>query len=318
MLLPELRELPRNKAELTNVLFHPGHFQKLPVTKLIYERQTLSTPVLAKELLIEADSSQLPVVVSAFLYGRHDRADTEMNTTLVVGSSLQNFFDTIAECTRDNIQLNLAFNSTELAVATTIARCRPDTILIASACTLFVGEDKLNDLYAAEKDLREKIKSLNPMYYGNLQFIVGYIAAGRQFQWVYIGRDGSIARIHRPLDLSNFTDCCSYLLNLGFVFQLIQNMAASLPYVPGRRAMFSKESSSKRRIIYFFSTKVDKYIRDFETYCFGQGTSLTDIEKAYDAARGHQFLLQSTLGPSLTRHGTYKVTCFPSWILMLI
>ena len=154
------------------------------------------------------------------------------------------------------------------------------------------------------------MKPLNRLYYGDLQFIVGYIAAGSQFQWVYISLNGSINRIHRPLDFWNLADCCSYVLSLGYIFQLFQKMAASLPHVPGRRAMFSMEESL-RRIIYFFPLEVQKHIGEFNTHCSDQGTSLADIKKSYRVARGHRFLLQSTKGPSVTRNRTYKVTCFP-------
>ena len=157
MLLPELPELPRNEADLTNVLFPPGHIQKLPVTKEFYWSQKVNKPVLVEQHLIEADGSKIPTKVSSFLDLGSVRFLTEMNTTLIVAESLFKFFSSIHEHTENNILLNLAFNCTEKGVdghsATTALRSRPDTILTASACTLLVGEDKLKDLSAAEMDL---------------------------------------------------------------------------------------------------------------------------------------------------------------------
>ena len=97
---------------------------------------------------------------------------------------------------------------------------RPDTIVVASGCTFLIGEDKVDELHAVEADLRSKIKPLNPMFYGELGFILGYIAIGTKFQWVYIGKNGSndLHRINRVLDLSNLASRYKFLLSLGCAF----------------------------------------------------------------------------------------------------
>ncbi|KAG0563060.1 hypothetical protein KC19_8G002200 [Ceratodon purpureus] len=273
-------------------------------------------PNLAKETLIEADGSTLPCAVSWFLHAQRVRSNTELDTRILVAHSFGLFFGIFDEYTKYRFELTLAFNSTKKKLhgysETTEARSRPHTLLTASRCTFLVGEDKLHGLHAAEADLRLKVEPLNPMYYGEVKFIVGYIVAGSQFQWVYIGRDGSkdIHRMNPPLNLSKLVDCCSFLLNLGNVFQLLQKMANSVPDVPGRRAMFSvEESSSGKRISYFYANKVVKHIRDFYSHSTDQGTSLSKIGRAYDAGRGCQFLLQSEIGPTVSAHRAYKVEC---------
>jgi hypothetical protein len=157
---------------------------------------------------------------------------------------------------------------------------RPDTIAIASGCTFLVGKDRIADLYATEGDLISKILPLNPMFYEELNCILGYIATDNIFQWVYVGKNGSkdLQRVSRPLDLSNDSDRCYFLLSVGYAFQLLKTMTDSVPDVLGRRAMFSKdESLDGRRTIYFYADKVAKHIRGFHIYYADQRTSLREI-----------------------------------------
>lgn len=122
-----------------------------------------------------------------------EKMGTDIITTLLVGGCLISFFSLFKQYVAF-FELTLSFNSTGRARTsfsqTTVPKTRLDTIATASGCTFLVDEDKVDNLNAAEGDLCSKMKPLNPMFYGELPFILGYIAAGAKFQWMYIGKNG--------------------------------------------------------------------------------------------------------------------------------
>ena len=59
-------------------------------------------------------------------------------------------------------------------------------MVVVEKCTLLLGEDKHLDLQAALKDLKSKRVDLWKQHYGNVNFLLGYAAAGSQFQWCFL------------------------------------------------------------------------------------------------------------------------------------
>ena len=87
-------------------------------------------------------------------------------------------------------------------------------------------------------------------------------------------------------------------------------MVNSVPYVPGRRAMFSvDELSDGKRQLFFRADKVVKLISDFDSYSADQRMSLPEIQRAYEGAKGCPFLLKAVVEPAVSAHGTYIVEC---------
>ncbi|KAG0598473.1 hypothetical protein M758_12G076900 [Ceratodon purpureus] len=246
MLLLQLPELPQNKFGLANMLHG-----KLLVTKETYKNVAAEMPELVASFLLEADDSRLPMVVGAFLLDQPEPIVTEIQTTLLVAGNMNSVFRLLKHYAR-LFKLTLSFNSTEKArnifSQTTAPRKRPDTIGIASGCTLLVGDNKL-------------------------EFILGYIAAGTKFQWVYIGKN-------------DMSDRCNFLLSVGYGFPM-------------------EESPDGKRKIQYYDDKVVKSIRDFSSYCVDQGTDITVINKADVAARTCRLLLQ------IAAHGSYRVEFGP-------
>ena len=122
-------------------------------------------------------------------------------------------------------------------------RSRPDTLCVASEHTLLVGEDKLEGLLYGEQDLRKKVKMLPTIYYGELEFILGYIVAGSVFQWVYVGKHGGsdLIPIHPILDLNVIEHRCKFILSLGYAYHLLCSMVDTVPVVQSDRALFHRD-----------------------------------------------------------------------------
>jgi hypothetical protein len=191
--------------------------------------------------------------------------------------------------------------------ATSLEGARPDMLVIASGCTLLIGEDKVSSLHAAENDLLKKMLPLCTRFYGKVQFILGYIAAVIVFQWVYIGKNGKqLKQIAPPLDLSIVSDRCRFVLSIGYAYQLLKIMVDSLPDVRGHYVMFSTDVTGDRELC-FLADSVCKHIKNFEKYCKAQGIDFAAIKKAYKVAEGCQFLPKVMEGPRLSHSGTYVV-----------
>ncbi|CAM6074883.1 unnamed protein product [Sphagnum tenellum] len=171
----------------------------------------------------------------------------------------------------------------------------------------------LCSLSDAEADLTAKVRPLSTMFYGELQFILGYIAAGSAFQWLSIGKSGVVRRVGPTLDLSTDVDRCQYLLSIGYAYQLIKKMIDSVPQVPGRHAMFTEDIVGDRTIC-FFPDKVKKSIENFDSFCREMMTGLDVILRAYKAGEGWPSLPQLVGKKSdhyISRTGTYTVEIRP-------
>ena len=113
MLLPQVPELSRNWADLTNVLFPREQIQKLPAMKEFYRRISQVKPELAAKFFIEADGSMLPNQMTAFLDQERRRTITEIQTTILVAGSLELCSGIFNELSEDHFELTFGFNSTE-------------------------------------------------------------------------------------------------------------------------------------------------------------------------------------------------------------
>jgi hypothetical protein len=240
-----------------------------------------------------------------------------MNTSARIVGFLEDLFHLCKSYSPHKFTYQFFFNCNETTAgsrsSSTKERSRPDTLLTASGCTFLIGEDKLSSLSDAERDLRAKVRPLSTMFYGELQFILGYIAAGSEFQWLSIGKSGMVGRVGPRLDLSIDVDRCKFLLSIAYAYQLIQKMIDLVPEVPGHHAMFTADIVGDRKI-YFFPDKVKKSIKHFNSFCKELMTGLDVILRAYKVGEGCPSLPQ-LMGKSpedyISRTGTYTVEISP-------
>jgi hypothetical protein len=316
MLMPGLTTLPQHDYDLANVLFPEKH-GKLPVTRRMYHETFMKKPNMTKRFLIEADDSAVPIMLTWALRHSFGPAASEMNTSARIVCFLQDLFELCRSYSPYKFTYQFFFNCNETTVgsrsSSTKKRSRPDTLLTAYGCTFLIGEDKLSSLSDAEGDLRAKVRPLSTMFNGELQFILGYIAAGSAFQWLSIGKSGVVRRVGPTLDLSTDVDRCQYLLSIGYAYQLIKKMIDSVPQVPGRHAMFTEDIVGDRTLC-FFPDRVKKSIKNFKSFCGEMMTGLDVILRAYKAGeRCHSLpqLMGKKSDDYISRTGTYTVEISP-------
>ncbi|KAG0568484.1 hypothetical protein KC19_6G022400 [Ceratodon purpureus] len=294
MVLPPTNGLPRDEVELAKVLF-PQHPGKLPVLRSSFDTIRRRQPIVAKDYLILADDAKLSVLLSEQLdcYSCASPVNSEANVSSRLIQSFTRLFDTWTKYGPCEFTYKLLFNLNERTgdsfSGSTKRRSRPVTLVTASGCTFLVGEDKCANLTDAKSDLEGKMEPLSAMFYGEVRFILGYVAAGLEFQWLYINKSGKITEAGARLNLSTDVGCCRFLLSIGYAYQLISKMVDTVPQVPGRYAMFTKEKApwgvpgEGDRTIDFHATFVRKSIEKFDKFCKIRFTELAWILKAYDA-----------------------------------
>ncbi len=298
------------KWEWADKVLFPQKHGKIPVEKKTYLAIKRQWPLDAESFLIETDGSELPLKLSGVVDADHFYRVSLMDTSISITYILRRLFYFFQKCSSHVFPYELLFNCSEKKthsnISDTIRGARPDTLVIASGCTLIIGEHKVSSLHAAENDLLKKTLPLSTRFYGKVQFILGYIAAGTVFQWVYIGKNGKqLKQIAPPLDLSVVSDRCRFVLSIGYAYQLLKIMVDSLPDVPGHYAMLSTDVARDRELC-FLADSVCKRIKNFEKYCKARGTDFAAIKKAYKVAEGCQFLPKVMEGPRLSLSGTHS------------
>ncbi|CAM6019566.1 unnamed protein product [Sphagnum balticum] len=316
MLMPGLTTLPQHHYDLAIALFPEKH-GKLPVLRRTYHERLMQNPDVTESFLIEADDSAVSYRLTFALTVSFGPVESEMDVSGFVGLFLWQIFGLCRSYSPSKFTYQFFSNCNERTAgsrsSSTKKRSRPDTLLTASGCTFLIGEDKLSSLSDAEADLTAKVRPLSTMLYGELQFILGYIAAGSAFQWLSIGKSGVVRRVGPTLDLSTDVDRCQYLLSIGYAYQLVKKMIDSVPQVPGRHAMFTEDIVGDRTIC-FFPDRVKKSIENFDSFCREMMTGLDVILRAYKAGEGCPSLPQlmgEKSDPYISRTGTYTVEIRP-------
>ncbi|KAG0591420.1 hypothetical protein KC19_1G174800 [Ceratodon purpureus] len=305
MLLEELPALPKNAKELRSILF-PTQTGKLPVIAQVFNRWKVINPFVADNFIVLADGSKFCVQVSAML-------DDEVFVDSEVDVYMRKFFRQLDGVSSHAFKPKVLLNLAETSYSVTGSTLRPDTMVVASNCTFLVGEDKKSILRHALLDVMGKVQPISQVFYGPVRFMLGYVAAGKEFQWLYISNDKQVNRISPLLDLSLPEDRCKFLLSLGHVYKLIKVMAQSVPDLPGRRAMFEREENSNGdRILHWSHDSVWKVILDFTKHCkASKGSSIETIKQAYYSANKCKFLAHARTDPKVGRNGQYSVEISP-------
>jgi hypothetical protein len=211
MLLNDLPELPQNANSLQHILF-PEQNGRLPVTEEVYNFYKARHSEIADDFLVQADGSQFCIKVSTCLQERIS-VNSEMDVSFFVGGYIKSIFQMLDEVSPLSFKNKVLLNERE----TSRTSSRPDTLVIANDCSFLVGEERISRLSDAEEDLRVKFRSLSPVFYGLVKFILGYMAAGTTFQCVYLGKDKEMTGLAPILDLSGFADCSRFLRSVGLL-----------------------------------------------------------------------------------------------------
>ncbi|CAG8694214.1 13878_t:CDS:2 [Funneliformis mosseae] len=253
--------------------------------KYIIRSPQVSIPELCR-LFDGAITSPSP---SGSVANRHITWDLLVKIPLEVVSSL---FHIKIICDRDKQDLSTA----------TIRLKRPDLFGWLKSALVFKGEEKeaLEDIAKAEHELLNKAKLWNPLYFGNLQYIFAYVAAGNFI------RSLNIKVVSQDFDLSLVVD---RILTVVTSINITRCLLHFIPQIPTNMP-YPLYSVIKRGTceITFLEDRVTKKIRNFETeYNF---STFNDLKNIYAKSANESHFIQAVVPPHI-KNSTYTVELSP-------
>ncbi|OWY98877.1 hypothetical protein PHMEG_00030237 [Phytophthora megakarya] len=133
--------------------------------------------------------------------------------------------------------------------STTYLKLRPDVILHYNGLVLFRGEEKnaATKLDVSLDELVSKMRSWNPMFYGELPYILGYATSGPMLRLVAIDR---YRNVHKLLDFRSITlgkaETIKAFFNLSFLLDKMSTLSNRMQ--PTRLKPFTATNNKKRTL----------------------------------------------------------------------
>lgn len=203
------------------------------------------------------------------------------------------------------------------------AALRPDLQVLTSdgMRLLFKGEDKAASLTEAVSDLSSKMASeWSPLFYGNLNYLLCYAAAGCHFQLYAVLRSGgSAVAVSRVYDLARSAERVLVFALAVQVHRLLQQVNRSLP--GHTLPMDSPQAHEHRcangsvcvRTLTFESSSgcACKRVTNWAAYAADIGTNLAACVRAYKLTAGAPGVVQAASLPTCDARGRYLVRTRP-------
>jgi hypothetical protein len=170
-------------------------------------------------------------------------------------------------------------------------RAHPDLMITDVGCTLMIGKNKWSGIRLGVEDFVKKVGSLLQTHYGLMNFMIGYVAAGNTWQWLYLSKNGKHTEVGRHLDFYMPIDQYELLLSLTCAYELLGTMSKRVPKLARRILLFVPDKTVADRTITFLGDSVEKVLYNFSAFCVRKAVDLECIEATYavieDFAREH-------------------------------
>ncbi|CAG8782964.1 9518_t:CDS:2, partial [Gigaspora rosea] len=163
----------------------------------------------------------------------------------------------------------------------------------------------------AKNELEEKFNKFDHMYFGNIQFMICYAAAGTRLRFFAI--DGSpntnppsrLVSLSNQLDVNNRRDRVSILCIVVNIARIIRTVNNTIPemIIP-----LGKRLKTEKSMITILSDSVEKRVSvEYLPFAGNLDGRINFLSGMYEYAKGHPGLVQVKEGPSVSRQGIYKV-----------
>ncbi|RHZ62043.1 hypothetical protein Glove_344g93 [Diversispora epigaea] len=196
---------------------------------------------------------------------------------------------------------------------TTVGNKRPDFLCWANNVLLFKGEEKagIEDFQKATDELEEKFNKFDPMFFGNIQFMICYAAAGAKLRFYAI--DGSpntnppsrLVALSSQFDMINRRDRVSILcivVNIARIMRTVSNI------IPEMIVPLGKRLKTEKSMITILNDSVEKRVQvEYLPFAINLDARINFLSKMYQYAKGYPGLVQVKKGPNISRQGIYKV-----------
>ncbi|KAF0465662.1 crinkler family protein [Gigaspora margarita] len=303
--------VPSRAGDLTSLINAPLT-RKLPVSK----NEEIKYPLLA-DFIEKNDEcrSDLSTYISGLIIGigKQNLSNTSENmlhwvVDSIIRIPLQIFHENLGGVLPIDLDRNTRDQGT-----TTIGTKRPDFLCWANNVLLFKGEEKAvnADFPKAVNELEEKFNKFDPMYFGNIQFMICYAAAGTRLRFFAI--DGSsntnspsrLIALSNQLDINTRRDRISILCIVVNIARIIRTVSNTIPamIVP-----LGKRLKTERSMITILGDSVEKRVSvEYLPFAENLNDRINFLSKLYEHAKGHTGLAQVKESPRISRQAIYKV-----------
>ncbi|CAG8622793.1 10889_t:CDS:1 [Paraglomus brasilianum] len=198
-----------------------------------------------------------------------------------------------------------------------IGNKRPDFLCWVNGVLLFKGKEKAeaDDFPVAVDELKEKFNKFDPLYFGNVQFMICYTVAGLLLGFYVInGLPNSnplnhLVPLSNQLNIKNSRDRVSILCMVVNIACIIRTVSSTIPrtIVP-----IGKQLKLAKSTITFFEDSVEKMVPlEHLPYEGDVNDCVAFLQQMYNCAKGHPGLIiiqvKEGRGPKIKNQGIYRV-----------
>ncbi|POG65506.1 hypothetical protein GLOIN_2v1781656 [Rhizophagus irregularis DAOM 181602=DAOM 197198] len=200
---------------------------------------------------------------------------------------------------------------------TTISNKRPDFLCWTNGVLIFKGEEKaeIDDFPVAVSELTDKFNKFDPLYFGDIQFMICYVVAGSKLRFYAINGLSNTNPLNHLVSLSNLLDIknswdrisiLSIIVNIARIIRTVSNTISSTIVPIGKRLKLEKST------ITFFDDSVEKMIPlKYLPYEGDVDDRVAFLQGMYDCAIGRDFQLRNE---NEVRAMVYSVVTGLTWL----
>lgn len=136
---------------------------------------------------------------------------------------------------------------------TTISNKRPDFLCWTNGVLIFKGEEKaeIDDFPVAVRELTDKFNKFDPLYFGDIQFMICYVVAGSKLCFYAINGPSNTNPLNHLVPLSNLLDIknsrdrisiLSIIVNIARIIRTVSNTISSTIVPIGKRLKLERST----------------------------------------------------------------------------
>ncbi|GFR49574.1 hypothetical protein Agub_g11621 [Astrephomene gubernaculifera] len=197
---------------------------------------------------------------------------------------------------------------------------RPDGVLRGKSDRRLLArwEDKAASMEQAVEDLRKTTAAWTPLYYGDIEYLPCFAAAGSNLQFYAISRASGMAAAPRAIgpryDLTNAADRARAVMATIKFYQLLRAQQARYPadVLPAGAVMRTHGHDFTRELLFRTDVlAVRKCVSPWCTFASWCGVDFTRLQELYRATAQRQGLVHAMKGGPILDGSVYSVDIIP-------
>ncbi|KAG9287079.1 hypothetical protein G9A89_023044 [Geosiphon pyriformis] len=287
----------------------------------------INTPLLAKlPVCLYSDLGKFRELDDCIYYDEIDRA-SELATVIKAALSETRFTQIKTEielvayvdiliiqllrllCSNSDFQIEFSRNATEQRYTTksksnpaTRKKTRPDLLGYVKDVVVIKNEEKAAriDLETAKEELISKFSKLDPLYFGNIQFLICFAVANDIMCFYAIdGPSKTLVPLSTELYLYDLKARYTSIKICINIVRILKTMITKNAF-PAKVIPLGKSLDFGHSTITFFEDHVQKVVPESELYGLEKDCKRVDtLKDMYELAKGHHGLVQIFKAPSL-------------------